>query len=1479
MAPSRRKGASKAAMASAARKQWKVGDLVLAKVKGFPAWPAKVSEPDKWGHQVDWKKVFVYFFGTQQIAFCNPADVEAFTEEKKANLLGKRHGKGADFVRAVREIIDSFEKLKNEDQNVNILSANDTIMGNGSNSVEPLADSGVKDEAPKAIKGTLHESTDSTTAKCDDDFQVGGSAAGATQDPFHNEEALFEDPTGDTNVKETSLPTTYSRKKNGVAQARNFVTERRVPSARRSRSSTRVDSRKLQNFILPSSNARKDVGIVERYGLRDASCRRSKRIRKSPDVCDVNDVDSPVSVSSGTPKEKDSETGTVDSDTFSVNEGSTVESGFGLMQTESVVECSQGDTQTNQRLDFHSSAVIVKKKRKPSRKRVNSGTSEHIGRLEKEPESEIEEHRSSQSLPSDNKNVNEKYISEDGDEHLPLLKRARVRMGRLSSEVEQPDTFVQPEEKSSEVSDGRMVRLNASLNSEEDSPVERNPSVGMLELDNVSTINKFPVNTPAPWEVKKLHCSSVDGEAALPPSKRIHRALEAMSANVAEDVEATFEAPSSMKTVMNVSCFSPMRDCSNISPGNKSEGETVLRNVDFSGKNASQGTILGCPDNTIPSRADGGPASNVEVVDCDILPNNNSPEPVPCGTGLPVQAVDRSDHEDPGDSSLSKILPESVVMPRRPTPLRASLDDEVISSKGKQENFLQPSVGNSQIENCELKNQFEEGDHARLDTTNSDTVLSNPEIMNCLTRDDSDLSLRNLQNECQTTNLLKLDIGRDNEDTEMILVKEKSTLKDIKGITSPSTEARTTSIQDLPQLLQSSSHSEDHSSHREVAGMCSSMSLTGGLVSTSRAPPPPHNTSACNMPASDSSSLLRNDGCCSLDVPLRHEKVRHAGKQNGKVEANAALTSFEDYLGLLTRTKDSIGRATRIAIECGKLGVASKVVEILARRLEKEPSLPKRVDLFFLVDSITQCCRGLKGEVGGVYPSKVQAQLPRLLLAAAPPGSNGRENRRQCLKVLKLWQERRVLPESVIRRHIRDLDSANNPPAADPHCRRVERNERAFDDPLREVEGMVDEYGSNSSFQLPGFRMPPMLKDEDEGCDSDGESFEAVTPEHNSSSPGGQIQIAACEKRSHILEAVDGELEMEDVAPSCEAEPGGTSNGRVRSAEVVNGRIEQNFPAVILPPNPKTVPTSSPPLPMSPPPSPPPPPPPLPPPPPPPLSTLPNPVTNIPDSKLYANEDKQQFTALRPVAPRIDPIIPEASSYHAHENGNCRMSVQIPESASTDSFGSLPLPHLPNQPPNSVPQVNGAVSHSKAFHLRPRVPESANSCPFGGAPVSHPPTQSVNSGAQLDGAVSQKAFQLRPPHPAPSNQFSYVHADQRTQRREFPHQSYPTRSHFAHNTDRGNFYSDRDRYDAAPHDAGDNWRHSEPSFSGPNYRDNGRHSYAHGPYGGPLREPAPNHSWAFPPRPMHHREVMHRRPSLDGPIPVASRGPNYWRPR
>ncbi|KAL6954078.1 ENHANCER OF AG-4 protein 2 [Sarracenia purpurea var. burkii] len=44
-----------------------LGDLVLAKVKGFPAWPAKISRPEDWDRAPDPKKYFVLFFGTAEI--------------------------------------------------------------------------------------------------------------------------------------------------------------------------------------------------------------------------------------------------------------------------------------------------------------------------------------------------------------------------------------------------------------------------------------------------------------------------------------------------------------------------------------------------------------------------------------------------------------------------------------------------------------------------------------------------------------------------------------------------------------------------------------------------------------------------------------------------------------------------------------------------------------------------------------------------------------------------------------------------------------------------------------------------------------------------------------------------------------------------------------------------------------------------------------------------------------------------------------------------------------------------------------------------------------------------------------------------------------------------------------------------------------------------------------------------------------------
>lgn len=122
--------------------------------------------------------------------------------------------------------------------------------------------------------------------------------------------------------------------------------------------------------------------------------------------------------------------------------------------------------------------------------------------------------------------------------------------------------------------------------------------------------------------------------------------------------------------------------------------------------------------------------------------------------------------------------------------------------------------------------------------------------------------------------------------------------------------------------------------------------------------------------------------------------------------------------------------------------------------------------------------------------------------------------------------------------------------------------------------------------------MPPMLRDEDEGSDSDGGNFEAVTPEHDSETHDVNAVIPAIEKHRHVLEDVDGELEMEDVAPSRDVEMNSFCNvdgGNVSQAS--HNQVEKSIPLSLCPPLPQDVHISSPPLPSSPPPLPPPPPP------------------------------------------------------------------------------------------------------------------------------------------------------------------------------------------------------------------------------------------------------------------------------------------------
>ena len=64
-----------------------------------------------------------------------------------------------------------------------------------------------------------------------------------------------------------------------------------------------------------------------------------------------------------------------------------------------------------------------------------------------------------------------------------------------------------------------------------------------------------------------------------------------------------------------------------------------------------------------------------------------------------------------------------------------------------------------------------------------------------------------------------------------------------------------------------------------------------------------------------------------------------------------------------------------------------------------------------------------------------------------------------------MWLERKILPESILRTCMDDIGVSNDDTAAGLSLRRPSRAERAVDDPLREMEGMlVDEYGRSAIY-------------------------------------------------------------------------------------------------------------------------------------------------------------------------------------------------------------------------------------------------------------------------------------------------------------------------------------------------------------------------------------------------------------------------------
>lgn len=630
----------------------------------------------------------------------------------------KRHGKGADFVRAVQEIIDSYEKLK-QDQ-ADDLNSEGVTQINGGNSVDSSANLGSKDqrEAPEATLDSRFNSSSSTADGNESSLPVEDTSATALGDAVGEK----EEPTDTAEVTEAPLRTMYSsRKRSRDLPLQSGVSEKKEPIVRRSRTSSRLESRRLRGPTVQCNGNSKTAGDISASLVRDGLLRRNRQRRKSTDASECDDVDLSALVSSGSIEDNGSEIVTVESDTFSFNEGSTIDSGCKIEHSGTLVGCLEGDVELSKGFDLQIKAVVIKKKRKPNRKRVSNDALEPTIMVDKE----FGVQSTSESSHNACEKTNGSCPKEDGDEHLPLVKRARVRMGEPSS-LKEPNSLSNTEEDTQKET---IVQTSgvASKSSNCDDCIERDSFMINASSDaSPSQGTQFHGSKSHLWKAKKdqsFGCS-VDGEAALPPSKRLHRALEAMSANAAEEGQSCKDVSSDINTLPNGYSNSLMSRSPHTTKESKTVSDTVLQNVNSADCNPLVIDASGLSSN--PGSGENMASSlEMDFLNQRVESSNNqidkSGEENFLDSGNHADGNKPCDISDGGETVATPVQTQS---PRRLLSSPERKESDVRDIQGSEDELLLPEdKGNSK---SELTNYMSEKSQNELDMCERSVINMDP---------------------------------------------------------------------------------------------------------------------------------------------------------------------------------------------------------------------------------------------------------------------------------------------------------------------------------------------------------------------------------------------------------------------------------------------------------------------------------------------------------------------------------------------------------------------------------------------------------------------------------------------------------------------------------------------------------------------------------------------------------------------------------
>ncbi|XP_075082735.1 ENHANCER OF AG-4 protein 2 isoform X2 [Nicotiana tabacum] len=1328
MAPGRRRGAKGVKTTS----ELSVGDLVLAKVKGFPAWPAKISKPEDWDRAPDPKKYFVQFYGTEEIAFVAPADIQAFTVEVKNKLSARCQGKTVKyFAQAVKEICEEFEELQRKDS---------SVSGDEAYKIAPncgIASFGRVDAAAE-----LDQMDGDKTSKQETDIKSLVEGSGLERcSMIKNETVDFVSHDSEGNMS----PSTSSKKKVSIpSRTSNSGKElASLPSPESTHDNQSEDNRDPEEH---------DKQLIHKDSLRTAE-RRSH----------FPDPDLLPSTSSYDVKQLD-------------GGRNQLANGHKAM----LAKRKPGGADEEQRISDTASDLTVKKEStKKLLPEVKSGTN---GRKKAKKQND----RIPETVDAAVDHVEAKKLQLSS-------KKLKVEPGQVlrRNEIADPSKKI----KSADGAIDAATVVHSSKNYDEAKVVKS-------EAKKSTPVGKAEDCTTLKFQEGAIGSNNCGEEDILPPSKRHRRAMEAMSSS-----SPVPQLPTKRRAVRLC------EDEENEEPKTPIHGGSIKRDAVSGVPNSVKKPDLsiGTASNDQLGVKDSGTIDNSSIkehplsarlhkelsvrisqknVEKKRIPTDTSVSCSPGKLGTPKTAIreGKSDTVSPKKSPGSTAKPVSEPQKGAKVPGKAQGDHRKLvaeSNTGTSADNLNPSHDQPINERSKMASIGEK----KKTTPRSSSSMNEPALV------------PGNPVESMSTRAERLDFVRDDKHNFSIDSKVLDPQMSMKNlIAAAQAKRRQAHLQSVHgnTLGALAPYTEPQGGSPYPA--LGSQPLSSGIML---------HPEVQVFPRSSPSSEIQQLSSINPPEPEENEEKRVSsglvaagGSLSGDTEAAVARDAFEGMIETLSRTKESIGRATRLAIDCAKYGIANEVVELLIRKLENEASFHRRVDLFFLVDSITQCSHSHKGIAGASYIPAVQAALPRLLGAAAPPGVGARENRRQCLKVLRLWLERKIYPDSLLRRHMDDIGAANDDSSGGLSFRRPSRAERAIDDPIREMEGMlVDEYGSNATFQLPGFLSSHVFDEEEEEdvlCNFQKEAAEELAVERTPATGdnAGRCMVIPSDRRHCILEDVDGELEMEDVSghPKDERPLFADDVNRSGSDRTLESCLDNisDLPPLPMgsPPLPPCSPPPTPPLPSSPPPSPAPPPPPsspLPPPPPPPLpiSQPPPPPSQPhtfpplptgppplmfpqPSFPLQHEVGTQHLHSLTPTVPSSSPVVAYSQPPLAIEVGSLPSGHRLPQIAGTMPHGpcinaSIRNEVFPLQPPSFTPAGVSSSREPSGYSSRPL------EYGYNDAYINPPVSQSAQKFQPGSAPFAPRPVHLNPPHQIPSNSFSYPRApvQQHTQ------QAYP----------------------------------------------------------------------------------------------------------